>query len=70
MTYRIEKMDDFSTKKVTVVYSTRLHDRAIKKALEMIANFTHGDSISDYAIIGYDYKGKVKSEINFSDLAY
>lgn len=68
MTYRIERMDDFITKKVTVVYSTRIHDRAIKKALDMIANFTSGDDISDYAIIGYR-KGKEVYGINFSDLA-
>lgn len=70
MTYRIEKMDDFYTKKVIVVYSTRLHDRAIKKALNMIANFTYGDNISDYAIIGYDRKGKEVYTINLSDLEY
>lgn len=67
MTYRIEKMDDFLTKKVTVMYSTRVLAKALEKVKE-ISMTEPEDCLHDYALVSYDYKNREVDASNISDL--
>ena len=66
MTYRIEKMEDFTKNQVTVVYSTRVLARVIKKAKE-ITKTCPTDMLHDYAMVCYDYKNREVDSYNLSD---
>lgn len=67
MTYRIEKMEDFTKNQVTVIYSTRVLARALDKVKE-ISMTEPEECLHDYALVSYDYKNREVDASNISDL--